>query len=199
MTHMPRIPTVPASSAGPLVRLSYWYMARRYGKVPEPFAVMAHSPAVFSVTARHELAVQRRWKAVDKHLVELVVLRSALTVECPWCVDFGSMLSAGTGLPREKVEQLPTWRTSDVYDEVERLALEYAEAMSSTPIAVTDEMVEALRRHLSDKQVVELTAYIALENTRARQNAALGIGSQGYSTGACAVPQSHAQQARQTV
>jgi alkylhydroperoxidase family enzyme len=80
-----------------------------------------------------------------------------------------------------------------------RLALEYAEAMSSTPIAVTDEMVEALRRHLSDKQVVELTAYIALENTRARQNAALGIGSQGYSTGACAVPQTHAQQARQPV
>jgi alkylhydroperoxidase family enzyme len=67
--------------------------------------------------------------------------------------------------------------------------LEYAEAMSETPVRVTDEMVDALRRHLSERQVVELTAYIALENSRARQNAALGIEPQGYSAGACAVPQ----------
>src|SRR4051812_50155236 len=80
-------------------------------------------------------------------------------------------------------------RTSDVYDEVERLVLEYAEAMSETPVRVTDEMVEALRRHLSERQVVELTAYIALEHSRARQNAALGIAPQGYSAAGCAVPQ----------
>lgn len=99
------------------------------------------------------------------------------------------MLGAGTGLPAGKVEQLPQWRTSDVYDDVERCVLEYAEAMSSTPVRVTDEMVEALRRHLSDPQVVELTAFIGLENSRARMNAALGIENQIFSAGTCAVPQ----------
>jgi AhpD family alkylhydroperoxidase len=186
---MPRVAPVPASSTGPLLRLAYWYSARRFGKMPEPFAVAAHSKAVFTTQARHELSVERKWTAVDKHLVDLAVLRTALTVECPWCVDFGSMLSAGKGLSAEKVEQLPRWRTSDAYSEVEQLALDYAEAMSETPIRVTDEMVEGLRRHLSDEQIVELTAYIALENARARQNAALGIESQGFSAGACAVPQ----------
>jgi AhpD family alkylhydroperoxidase len=177
------------SSAGPMIRLGYWYSRRRFGRVPEPFAVAAHSKPVFTTLARLEMAVERKWKAVDPHLVDLAVLRAALTVECPWCVDFGSMLSAGKGLPAEKVEQLPRWRTSDVYSDVERLALEYAEAMSSTPVGVTDELVDALRRHLSEQQLVELTAHIALENSRARTNAALGIEPQNYSAGVCAVPQ----------
>jgi AhpD family alkylhydroperoxidase len=186
---MPRIPAVPADRTGPLLRIAYWYSTRRFGKMPEPFAVMAHSTPVFTTMARFELAVERKWKAIDTHLMELAVLKTALTVECPWCVDFGSMLSAATGLDPEKVEQLPRWRSSDVYSEVERAVLEYAEAMSVTPLQVTDEMVEELRRHLSERQVVELTAYIALENSRARTNAALGIESQSFSAGACAVPQ----------
>jgi AhpD family alkylhydroperoxidase len=185
---MPRVAPV-TSSAGPVVRIGYWYSRRRFGRVPEPFAVAAHSKPVFTTLARLEMAVERKWRAVDPHLVDLAVLRAALTVECPWCVDFGSMLSAGKGLSPEKVEQLPRWRTSEVYSELERLVLEYAEAMSETPIRVTDDMVDGLRHHLSDQQVVELTAYIALENSRARQNAALGIEPQGYSAGTCAVPQ----------
>jgi alkylhydroperoxidase family enzyme len=55
-------------------------------------------------------------------------------------------------------------------------------------VQVTDELVAALREQLSDEQVVELTAYIALENSRARNNAALGVEPQGYSAGACRVP-----------
>ena len=186
---MPRISPVPAAKTGPLLRLAYWYSTRRFGKMPEPFAVAAHSKPVFMSLARLELAVERKWTAVDKHLVDLAVLKTALTVECPWCVDFGSMLSVGKGLDPAKVEQLPRWRTSDLYSDVERAALAYAEAMSTTPLQVTDAMVEELRRHLSERQVVELTAYIALENSRARNNAALGIESQRFSAGVCAVPQ----------
>ena len=186
---MARIAPVPARDAGPFLRLAYWYSTRRFGKMPEPFAVMAHSKPVFTATARYELTVERRWKAIDKHLMELAVLKAALTVECPWCVDFGSMLGAAGGIDPRKVESLPDWRTSDVYDDVERAVLEYAEAMSVTPLQVTDEMIARLRRHLSERQVVELTAYIALENSRARMNTALGIENQQFSAGACAVPQ----------
>ena len=187
---MSRIPPVPTSQAGPGLRLAYAYCKRRFGKMPEPFAVSAHAPRVFWALAKHESAVERRWKKVDKHLRDLAVLRTALTVECPWCVDFGGMLSEQRGVPAEKLQALPDWRSSDVFSPLERLVLEYADAMSVTPVAVTDEHVAALREHLSDEQVVELTAYIALENTRARTNAALGIEPQGYSAGACAVPAS---------
>ena len=184
---MPRLAPVSAG-ARPGLRLAYAYCRRRFGTVPEPFAVSAHAPRVFWALARHEARVERRWTALDLELRELAVLRAALTVDCPWCVDFGSMLSERAGVDPAKLAALPEWRTSDVYSPLERLVLAYADAMSTTPLGVTDAMVAGLREHLSDEQVVELTALVALENSRARTNAALGIEPQGYSTGACAVP-----------
>ena len=185
---MTRIPPVAPTAARPALRVAYAYCRRRFGKVPEPFAVAAHAPRVFWSLARLESTVERRWTRLDPHLRELAVMRAALTVDCPWCVDFGEMISRKDGLPAEKLEALPSWRSSDAFTDLERLVLEYADAMSCTPLQVTDELVAALREQLSDEQVVELTAYVALENSRARTNAALGIEPQGYSAGACEVP-----------
>jgi len=185
---VPRISPLRPSAARPTLRVAYAYCRRRFGEVPEPFSVAAHAPKVFWSLARHESSVERKWTKVDRHLRELAVLRAALTVDCPWCVDFGEMLSTKGGLPTAKLAALPAWRDSDAFSALERLVIEYADAMSTTPLQVTDELVAALREHLSDEQVVELTAYIALENSRARTNAALGIEPQGYSAGACKVP-----------
>lgn len=185
---MSRVPPVPAKQAGPGLRVAYAYCRRRFGEMPEPFAVAARAPRVFWAMARHESAVERRWRSVDPHLRELAVLRAAIAVDCPWCVDFGGMLSAQGGVPAEKLRARPEGSTSDVFTPLARLVLAYADAMSATPVTVTDELVAALRAELTDEQVVELTAHIALENSRARTNSALGIEPQGYSTGACAVP-----------
>ena len=64
---------------------------------------------------------------------------------------------------REKIRAVPQWRDSDVFTELERLVLEYAEAMTDTPPSVTDEMVARLRTHLSEAELVELTAIVAVE------------------------------------
>jgi alkylhydroperoxidase family enzyme len=58
--------------------------------------------------------------------------------------------------------------------------MEYTEAMTATPPQVTDEQVERLRADLTDEQLVELTAWVSLENYRSRTNAALGLTSQGF-------------------
>ena len=59
--------------------------------------------------------------------------------------------------------------------------LAYAEAMTVTPPAVTDEMAEELRADLGDDGLAELTMMVAVENQRSRFNAALGLWSQGFS------------------
>jgi 4-carboxymuconolactone decarboxylase len=62
--------------------------------------------------------------------------------------------------------------------------------MSSTPVAVSDELFARLRSHFDERQLVELTNVIAVENMRGRFNLALGIGSAGFSEGmVCAVPE----------
>ena len=96
-------------------------------------------------------------------------------------MDFGYWESVTNhGVAAEKIHAVPHWRDSDVFSELERLVLGYAEAMTETPPAVTDEMVAQLREHLDDARVVELTSLVALENMRSRSNAALGLTSQGF-------------------
>jgi len=70
--------------------------------------------------------------------------------------------------------------------------LDYAAALTRTPATVTDEQLTALRKHLDDEQLVELTAMIGWENYRARFNRGFDVGDQGYSEGAyCVLPERH--------
>ena len=86
------------------------------------------------------------------------------------------------GASEEKIRQVPTWRESRLFSDMERAALEYAERMTITGEKVTDELWARLRRHLSEAQLVELTAAVALENFRSKFNVALGIEAQGFCT-----------------
>jgi alkylhydroperoxidase family enzyme len=52
--------------------------------------------------------------------------------------------------------------------------------MTQTPPSVTDELVARLGQQLSEAQLVELTAIVAVENLRSRINSALGLTAQGF-------------------
>src|SRR5512142_1663948 len=74
--------------------------------------------------------------------------------------------------------------------DLEKLVIRYAVEMTRTPVDVPDEVFAELRRNFTEKQIVELTSAIAWENYRARNNHALGLGSEGFSKGAfCPMPQ----------
>ncbi len=186
---MSRIPAVAPQDAGPLVRLAYWYARRRLGEVPEPFAVTAHHPKLFRAYAMHELAVERAARAMPKPILQLAEYRTAWAVGCSWCVDFGAMLIRLDGLDVDRLKQIADFETSDAYSDEEREVIRYVDAMTTTPMTVTDEQVAALEDRYGRDGVVELTYQIALENHRARFNHALGITAQGFGSGdTCRVP-----------
>lgn len=85
---------------------------------------------------------------------------------------------------------LPIFKESSAFSDDERLVLDYAVAMTETPVEVPDALFARLRAAFDSAQIIELTASIAWENYRARFDHALGIGSQGFSEGAfCALPE----------
>ena len=84
----------------------------------------------------------------------------------------------------EKLAEILDWRTSTLFDESERLALEYAERITTTGQSVGDAFFERLRSRFTEAQVVELTAAIAMENFRSKFNPPLRIEAQGF----CMVP-----------
>ena len=161
-------------------RLAARFSRRRYGTVLDPVAAVGHNTQVGLAYGLFELQVER-WRTLDQGLKDLAVMAAAATIGCSWCMDFGYWESIMKHDVRaEKIRAVPRWRDSDVFTELERLVLEYAEAMTGTPPSVTDEMVERLRDRLSEAQLVELTAIVAVENLRSRINAALGLTAQGF-------------------
>jgi alkylhydroperoxidase family enzyme len=180
---MARISLEPRRGMG--VRLGEMYARLRFGRVADPVRAIGHSPGVMVGLGLLEMAAAR-WHRVDPKLTHLALMASAARIGCSWCVDFGYWEAEHLGLPAEKIRAVSHWRGSDAFSELERLVLDYAEAMTETPPTVTDELVARLQRHLDDAQLVELTTTISLENLRSRTNTALGLKSEGFSD-ACAV------------
>ena len=168
-------------------RLAARFSRRRYGTVLDPVAAVGHNTQVGLAYGFFELQVER-WRKLDHGLKDLAVMVAAARIGCSWCMDFGYWESTMKHhVPAEKIRAVPHWRDSGVFTELERLVLEYAEAMTDTPPSVTDEMVERLSGHLSETQLVELTAIVAVENLRSRINAALGLTAQGFKD-RCEIP-----------
>jgi alkylhydroperoxidase family enzyme len=100
-------------------------------------------------------------------------------------MDINSVRAAETtegGLA--KVAEVTAWRDSKLFDAAERVALEYAEAITYTDRQVDDALFAQVKTHFTEPQIVELTAAIAFENFRSKFNPALGIEAQGF----CLVP-----------
>ena len=88
-------------------------------------------------------------------------------------------MGSALGVPDEKLLALADYATSPLYDEAERVALAYADAMTLTDRDVDDDLFARLRRHYDDDAIVELTALIAWENASSKFNRALRVPSQG--------------------
>jgi alkylhydroperoxidase family enzyme len=186
---MPRIPGISTKEARPVLRAFYWIATRRFGAVPEPFTVLARHFKLMKASARHELAAQRASTVLPTNVREIAVYRAAQRLGCSWCVDFGTMLQKHEGLDIERLRRIDDYRTSDAYSHQERLAIAYTDAMTVTPVAVTDEQVAELRDEFGDEGVIELTYQIGLENMRARMFSALDLRDQGFTSGdACLIP-----------
>jgi AhpD family alkylhydroperoxidase len=185
---MARISPLPAGERGLVVRQSLRQARKRVGLEPEPFAAVARHTPLFLTQGAMELGLERCTKAPAR-LKELAVLRTAMLVGCEFCCDIGSSLARTHGVTEDELRDLARWRDSERFSEEDRLALELAEAMSRTPEATTDELVAALVARLGEPATLELMAMVAWENFRARMNAAMGFGAQGFSEGAfCVAP-----------
>jgi alkylhydroperoxidase family enzyme len=179
--------TLVSRPKGLLRRYAWRYSRKMFGHVIEPVQASAHHSGVLMASGALETVVAKKWKALDPHLQWFAQQATSTAIGCSWCVDYGYYEGVQTGVPVEKVRDVGRWRDSDAYDDRERLVLEYAEAVNSTPSMMSDELAARLRRRFSEKEIVELAGWVALENMRSRFNAGLGLRSEGFAD-KCEVP-----------
>ena len=184
MSTQTRIPTAEVTGVyGALVKVGAKKMV---GRVPESIGVLWHHPGVM----KDSMAIGRKvegWHELDPNLASYAAMASAATVGCSFCLDFNYFTGRNHGLDVTKIRDVPRWRESTLFTPLERRVMEYAEAASQTPPAVTDELSDALLADLGPAALVELAARVAFTNMSARMNVALGIHSEQFAD-ACGLP-----------
>ena len=184
---MPRIAGLAEDGAPEQVQKIYAGVRHAYGKMLDPVSVTAHSPEILGAYLSFERE-SRKANALDPVSKQLANLKTATLVGCPFCIDIDSRESVDAGVRAEQVQALHEHAASAEFSDDERLVLDYAVAMTRTPLNVTDALFERLRARFSERELVELTATIAWENYRSRFNHALGVQSHGFAeNGVCAL------------
>jgi alkylhydroperoxidase family enzyme len=193
---MARMEGVSKSEAGPLVKLVYRFGPRVVKKLTgrdpqtgtgiEPFELWAYQPRMMIGMGRFNQAV-RKGRTVEERIKNLVELKGAQMIGCEWCVDLGSQICRNSGFSDDELLALPRYQSSGLFTDREKAALDYTVAVMRTPVEVTDELFERVRSYFDERQLVEITALLALVNVD-RFNAAFGIRSAGFSEGLVCVP-----------
>jgi alkylhydroperoxidase family enzyme len=195
---MARIQGVQRSQAGPLVKLIYRLGPRMMRKLTgreasigngiEPMELWAHKPKLMVAMGKFNTAI-RKPGALENRIRNLCELQGAAMIGCEFCVDLGSQICRNSGVSDEELLAISRYTSSELFDEREKVALDYTVAVMRTPVEVTDELFAQLQEHVTPEQIVELTALLTLVNLD-RFNAAFGIGSAGFSEGmVCVLPE----------
>jgi 4-carboxymuconolactone decarboxylase len=165
-----------------------WTGRKSYGRDLVSARVYARNPRLLFGWLRYNKSSERA-PHVPKALAELAVLRAASMVGCEFCIDIGSEFARRSGLSDEQLLSLHDAQASGLFDADQLMVIDLASGMSSTPGEVDDELMGRVRARFGVKGTMELVQLIAWENSRARQNIALGLGAEGFSSGkACALP-----------
>ena len=132
----------------------------------------------------HSAPLARGWNSLmgairaqtqlDGALRELVILRVAVLNRAPYEFVQHAPVALAEGLSQAQVDAVRDWQGSPLFDARSRDVLAYADAMT-LQVQVPQPLFDALRAHLSDREVVELTATVAGYNMVSRFLEALQI------------------------
>ena len=95
-------------------------------------------------------------------------------------MDINAAGGGKAGLGPDRIEAALGMREATGLSERERIALEYADRVSATPVDVPDEFFATLRTLFSEREIVELTAHIAQENYNAKTSRPLRVASNDF-------------------
>jgi len=174
----------PPSETPWLLRPFFWNQRRKYGRELDAARLWARAPRLFVAVALLYGMIDRRGSPIEPSLRSLITVRVSQLNGCAFCVDINAATLLNRGVSTEKLTAVAQWRTSPLFSDFERAALDFADAMTLSSDAVTDLHIEALSRHLEDDAIVELAGLIAFQNMSSKFNSAFNVPAQGF----CSIP-----------
>ena len=175
-----RIPPVDVGTCPDDLHETLEEQRKLWGAPLYPYLFYARHPAYFRAAKAMWAALQEDAKRMPGALMALLNRRVAWWNGCEYCQDAHAAKGARFGLSNEKIEALDDYANSPLFSDAEKLALEYADAITDTHRDVDDDLFARLQRHYDDDSIAEMTMIIAWQNASSRFNHAFRIPSQGF-------------------
>ena len=140
------------------------------GYVPNSVLIMQHRPKLVKALAQLASAVWDPASEVNLGFKRLIAYLASRTHGCNYSMAHAAEAAHRLGIDDAKLAAVCDYRTSPLYTEAERVALDFAVAAASQPNAVTDELFAKMKRHWTEAQIVEIAGAVALNGFLNRWN-----------------------------
>ncbi len=161
---------------GAVLRMAYAMARRQFGKVPTPVKVVySRMPASFGMFVGKIAKLDGKLE-LPAETAMLVREQVAHINICEFCMDIGRSFVVKARMNEAKFDALPDYKTSPLFSEAERAALDYTTELTRTK-KVAVETFERLSKHFSERAICEIVWLIASEHFYNMTNLGLNIHS----------------------
>lgn len=158
------------------MKLAYYFMRKSFGKVPSPIKVhSARLPAAFGMFYGKIGQLDKKL-TLPRELAFLIRERVAQINVCTFCMDIGRAFVIKESMNEAKFDALDRYRTSSLFSDRERAALDYVTELTMTK-KVNPETFTRLARHYSEREICEIVWLVASEHVYNMTNLGLNIHS----------------------
>src|SRR6476646_6535652 len=161
---------------GLIMKLAYYFTRRQFGKVLTPLTVFsARLPAAFALFYTKIGKLDKKL-TLSPEMAMLIREQVAHINVCLFCIDIGRAFTIQASMNQAKFDALDQYRTSTLFTEAERAALDYVTELTRDK-KVNSETFARLARHYSERQICEIVWLVASEHVYNMTNIGLNIHS----------------------
>lgn len=175
----PRVqPVTPETAEGEAAEV-FAEQIRQFGRVSNFYQVMANAPAGIRAWTIANRGVRLRYLDEDLDFLrieQMVIVRTSSLNGSEYCLGHNVDLGEEAGIPKDVLLDVQgDFQNSDLLDDRQKTAIEWAEAVTNFTARDDDELFERMKGEFSDRQIVELTIIIGMWNYSNRFTEALHI------------------------
>ena len=149
-------------------------MKKNLGFVPNSMLILQRKPKIARALAQLTASIWEPDGEVERGFKRLIAHVASRAAGCRYCMAHTAGGALHFGIEEQKLAAVWEFRTSPLFSEAERVALDFAIAAAGVPNGVTDDMFAAMRRYFSETQIVEIVAVIATFGFLNRWNDTMG-------------------------
>lgn len=170
---------IPLKSYPWYVSFVFWLQRKHYGQVLNSAKVWAKSPRLFLALSLFYGTLDRKKSPLSIEIRSLIIVRVSQLNGCSFCVDLNTSVLLKRGVSLEKVQELSSWKDSEMFSDCEKASLRYAESLTTTK-TIDPLIKEEINKYYTSDELIELTALIAFQNMSTLFNNAFDIEPQGF-------------------